>query len=291
MTFELDTGRYLAGGCNDLQITDFPTGIDKLYEKKKHYKKLLARNVKTLRNFQRKLYAHDRYAVLLVFQGMDASGKDGAVRHVFSGVNPQGIQVFSFKQPSSEELDHDYLWRIHKRMPERGRFGIFNRSHYEEVLIAKQEPGVIEGQRLPDEFRNRPHFWEERYRDIVQFEDYLYRNGTVILKFYLHLSYEEQRTRLLSRIDNPDKNWKFADSDLEVRGKWDEYEALYEECLRKTSKPGAPWYVVPADDKRNARLIISQILVNELTELPVSFPEVSAERRKALKSMRKRLTD
>ena len=289
MKLDLDTGRYRAGGCNDLQITDFSTGIDKLYDKKKHHKKLLAKNVKTLRNFQRKLYAHNRYAVLLVFQGMDASGKDGAVRHVFSGINPQGIQVFSFKQPSNEELDHDYLWRIHKRAPERGRFGIFNRSHYEEVLIAKQEPGVIEGQRLPDEFRDRPHFWEERYRDIVQFEDYLYRNGTVILKFYLHLSYEEQRKRLLRRIDKPDKNWKFADSDLEVRGKWDQYETLYEECLRKTSTPNAPWYVVPADDKRNARLIISQILVNELTELPVSFPEVSAERRKKLKRMRKRL--
>ncbi|TVR04175.1 MAG: polyphosphate kinase 2 family protein [Spirochaetaceae bacterium] len=286
---KLDTERFFANGGDDLLITDFPTSTDKLYKSKKNYKKLLAENVKTLRNFQKTLYAHNRYAVLLVFQGMDASGKDGAVRHVFSGVNPQGIQVFSFKQPSSEELNHDYLWRIHTRMPERGRFGIFNRSHYEEVLIAKQNPRVIEGQRLPDEVRNRPHFWEERYQDIVQFEDYLYRNGTVILKFYLHLSYEEQRKRLLSRIDNPDKNWKFEDSDLEVRGKWDDYEALYEKCLRKTSKAVAPWYVVPADDKRNARLIISQILVNELTRLPISFPDVSDERREKLQSMREQL--
>lgn len=289
MALELDTGRFLAGVADDVQIADFPTAIEELYESKKDYKKLLARNVKTLRKFQRKLYAHDRYAVLLVFQGMDASGKDGAVRHVFSGVNPQGIQVFSFKQPSSEELDHDYLWRIHRRMPERGKFGIFNRSHYEEVLIARQEPGVIEGQRLPAELRNRPLFWEERYQDIVLFEDYLHRNGTVILKFYLHLSYEEQRKRLLSRIDNPNKNWKFADSDLEVRGEWDDYESLYEECLRRTSKASAPWYVVPADDKRNARLIISQILVNELTRLPVSFPEVSDERRVKLQQMRRQL--
>ena len=288
---KIDTERFYAGAGNEVQIADFPTVTDTLYKSKKQYKKLLAGNVKTLGKFQKTLYAHNRYAVLLVFQGMDASGKDGAVRHVFSGVNPQGIQVFSFKQPSSEELDHDYLWRVHKRMPERGRFGIFNRSHYEEVLIARQEPAVINGQRRPEEVRNRADFWEERYRDIVQFEDYLHRNGIVILKFYLHLSYEEQRKRLLSRIDNPDKNWKFADSDLEVRGKWDAYELLYEECLRKTSKVGAPWYVVPADDKRNARLIISQILVNELSQLPVSFPEVSDERREKLQAMRERLED
>jgi len=289
MIHELDTTSFLAPGGDGFSLGDFATDIEKLYKSKSAYREQLKKNVKGLRDFQRKLYAHNQYAVLLVFQGMDASGKDGAIRHVFSGINPQGCQVFSFKQPSSEELNHDYLWRIHQRVPERGHFGIFNRSHYEEVLIARQEPAVIEGQRLPMECRNRPDFWEERYQDIVQFEDYLRRNGTVIIKFYLHLSHEEQLKRLLSRIDDADKNWKFADADLDVRSKWDEYEVLYEEALRKTSKANAPWYVVPADNKKNARLIISQILINELTRLPVEFPEVTDARRDRLQSIRKKL--
>jgi PPK2 family polyphosphate:nucleotide phosphotransferase len=272
-----------------ISLREWKTNTKAVYSSKKHYKELLDEHVAELSDLQRVLYAHGKYAVLLIFQGMDAAGKDGAIRHVFSGVNPQGCQVFSFKQPSSEELDHDFLWRVHKRTPERGRIGIFNRSYYEEVLIVKAEPKILAAQRLPDECRDRPDIWEERYADINHFEDYLRRNGTVTLKFFLHLSYEEQRARFLSRIDDEDKNWKLTKADIESRSSWDCFQKVYEECLANTSTPSAPWYVIPADDKRNARLLISHVIVENLRKLPLAYPEATKAHRAELQAIRQQL--
>ncbi|TVR51914.1 MAG: polyphosphate kinase 2 family protein [Puniceicoccaceae bacterium] len=274
-----------------LRIDDLPTQVPAFYDSKKHYRELLEEFTGELAELQRVLYAHGRYALLVIFQAMDAAGKDGAIRHVMSGVNPQGCQVFSFKAPSSEELDHDFLWRTSKRLPERGRIGIFNRSYYEEVLIVKVNPAILERQRLPRECLKRRHFWKERYQDIVSFEDYLHRNGTRVVKFFLHLSKEEQRKRFLSRIDEPDKNWKLTVDDIRVRDKWDEYMQAYQDCLRHTSHKAAPWYSIPADDKRNARLIISHVLVETLKSLEISYPTVTDEQRRQLHEIRDRLTE
>ncbi len=274
-----------------LKLVQLPTAVDKLYKNKKDYLSLMNSFTEELSDLQRILYAHGRYSLLLIFQGMDTAGKDGAIRHVMSGVNPQGCQVHSFKQPSSEELAHDFLWRTTKRLPMRGHIGIFNRSYYEEVLIVKAVPGVLAGQPLPEGYTEQAHFWPERYRDIVQFEDYLHRNGTRILKFFLHLSKEEQRKRLLSRAEEADKHWKISSADLKSRAQWDDFQRVYGECLQHTSHALAPWYSIPADDKRNARLIISHILVEALRSLPMSYPEpdekhlVEVERvREALKN-------
>ncbi|MCC5839639.1 MAG: polyphosphate kinase 2 family protein [Opitutales bacterium] len=272
-----------------LSLSKRKTKIRSVYSSKKHYKGLLEEHVSELSDLQRVMYAHGKYALLLIFQGMDAAGKDGAIRHVFSGVNPQGCQVFSFKQPSSEELDHDFLWRVHKRTPERGRIGIFNRSYYEEVLIVKAEPKILDAQRLPDECRDRPNFWEERYADINHFEDYLRRNGTVTLKFFLHLSYEEQRARFLSRIDDTDKNWKLTKADIESRSSWKTFQRVYEECLTHTSTTAAPWFVIPADDKRNARLLISHVIVENLRKLPLAYPEATKAHQAELQAIRHQL--
>ena len=214
--------------------------------------------VEELSSLQRLHYASNRYAVLLIFQAMDAAGKDGAIRHVMSGVNPQGCQVFSFKHPSATELDHDFLWRTTQCLPERGRIGIFNRSYYEEVLIVRVHPEILRSQGLPDELLHEKTIWQERYRSIVDLENHLHRNGTRIIKFFLHLSKEEQRKRFIDRIDEPEKNWKFSMADIEERKYWKQYMQAYEACLSATSTKIAPWYVVPADDKKNTRLIISQ---------------------------------
>jgi PPK2 family polyphosphate:nucleotide phosphotransferase len=260
-----------------------------VYKSKKQYDKLLDAHVKELSSLQRLHYASSRYAVLLIFQGMDAAGKDGAIRHVMSGVNPQGCQVFSFKQPTAEELEHDFLWRTTRRLPERGRIGIFNRSYYEEVLIVRVHPEILRGQGLPDELLAEKTIWQERYRSIVDLEEHLHRNGTRIIKIFLHLSKDEQRKRFLERIDEPDKNWKFSQSDIHERKYWSEYMQAYEACFNATSTHHAPWYVVPADDKENARLIVSRIFLDALNGLKMAYPKTTARRRRELNSIRKRL--
>ncbi|MFU8780952.1 MAG: polyphosphate kinase 2 family protein [Kiritimatiellia bacterium] len=256
-----------------LSLAQLPTSIDKLYRSKKNYQKWMDNFKDELQDLQRVLYAHGRYSLLMIFQGMDTAGKDGAIRHVMSGVNPQGCSVHSFKQPSTEELAHDFLWRTTKRLPMRGHIGIFNRSYYEEVLIVKAVPAVLNAQLIPESYAEQPDFWPDRYRDIVSFEDYLHRNGTRILKFFLHLSKKEQRKRLLARADEPDKHWKISSEDLKSRAQWDDFQTVYGECLQNTSHAAAPWYSIPADDKRNARLIISQIIIDTLQSLPLAYPE------------------
>jgi len=272
-----------------VNLKKWPTRVKPVYKSKKKYHKLLEAQVEELSSLQRLHYASNRYALLLIFQAMDAAGKDGSIRHVMSGVNPQGCQVFSFKQPSAEELDHDFLWRTTCHLPERGRIGIFNRSYYEEVLIVRVHPEMLCGQGLPDELLDDKTIWEKRYRSIVDLEEHLHRNGTRIIKFFLHLSKDEQRNRFLERIDEPDKNWKFSLSDLHERKYWRHYMKAYEACLSATSTATAPWYVVPADKKENARLIISQIILDALKQLKMSYPEADQMHRKELKSIRKRL--
>jgi PPK2 family polyphosphate:nucleotide phosphotransferase len=234
-------------------------------------------------------YASHRYALLLIFQGMDGAGKDGSIRHVMSGVNPEGCEVFSFKQPSAEELEHDFLWRTTCRLPERGRIGIFNRSYYEEVLVVRVHPEILRSQGLPEELRDKKDIWEQRYGSIADLEKHLHRNGTQIVKLFLHLSYEEQRKRFLARIDEPDKNWKFSTSDIHERKYWDHYMKAYEECLQATTSHHAPWYVVPADDKENARLIVSQIVLDALERLKMAYPRTTEKRRLELHSIKKLL--
>jgi PPK2 family polyphosphate:nucleotide phosphotransferase len=266
-----------------------PTHVAPVYKSKKQYHKLIEDHVESLSLLQQLHYASNRYALLLIFQGMDAAGKDGAIRHVMSGVNPQGCEVFSFKQPSTEELEHDFLWRTTRRLPERGRIGIFNRSYYEEVLVVRVHPKLLRSQGLSDELLDEKTIWRERYRSIVDLEEHLHRNGTRIIKFFLHLSKAEQRKRFLKRIDEPDKNWKFSLSDTHEREYWKHYLKAYEACLSATSTHHAPWHVVPADDKENARLIVSQIVLDALNALKMTYPKTTAKRRRELKSIRKRL--
>jgi PPK2 family polyphosphate:nucleotide phosphotransferase len=271
-------------------LKKWPTLIEPVYKSKKQYKKMLHDHVEELSEQQRLLYASDRYAVLLIFQAMDAAGKDGAIRHVMSGVNPQGCQVFSFKHPSATELDHDFLWRATQSLPERGRIGIFNRSYYEEVLIVRVHPEILRSQNLPNELLDGTNVWAGRYRSILDLENHLYRNGTRVIKFFLHLSKGEQRKRFLERIDDPDKNWKFSTADVEERKFWKDYMKAYESCLSATSTPEAPWFVVPADDKENARLIISAIFLDTLKRLKMSYPKTEPARRKELLLLRQRLS-
>ena len=272
-----------------VKLKEWPTIVKPFYKSKKRYQKLLEEHVEELSSLQRLLYASNRYALLLIFQGMDAGGKDGAIRHVMSGINPQGCEVFSFKQPSAEELKHDFLWRTTCRLPERGRIGIFNRSYYEEVLVVRVHPEILRGQGLPDGLLNGKSIWKERYRSIVDLESHLYRNGTRIIKFFLHLSKGEQRKRFLERIDEPDKNWKFTLADIHERKYWPHYMKAYEDCLTATSARHSPWHVVPADDKEQARLIVSQIVLDALNGLKMDYPKPTAKRRRELKSIRQRL--
>jgi len=273
-----------------IKLREWPTVVKPFCKSKKRYQKLLREHVEELSALQQLHYASNRYALLLIFQGMDAAGKDGAIRHVMSGVNPQGCEVFSFKQPDAEELEHDFLWRTTCRLPERGRIGIFNRSYYEEVLVVRVHPEILRNQGLAEELRNEKTVWKERYRSIVDLESHLYRNGTRTVKIFLHLSKGEQQKRFLDRIDEPDKNWKFSLADVQERNYWKHYMKAYEECLNATSIPHAPWYVVPADDKENARLIVSQIVLDALHDLKMAYPKTSAKRRQELKSIRKLLT-
>jgi PPK2 family polyphosphate:nucleotide phosphotransferase len=272
-----------------VQLREWPTSVKPVYESKKEYRKLLEAHVAELSSLQLLHYASNRYALLLIFQGMDAAGKDGAIRHVMSGVNPEGCQVSSFKQPSAAELEHDFLWRTTRRLPERGQIGIFNRSYYEEVLVVRVHPEMLRSQGLSAELRDEKHIWEERYRSIVDLESHLYRNGTRTVKVFLHLSRDEQRKRFLERIDEPEKNWKFSLADIHERKYWKDYTAAYEACLNATSTHHSPWYAVPADDKENARLIVSQILLDTLRELKMAYPRTTAKRKEELKSIRKQL--
>ena len=272
-----------------VKLDKWPTQVKPVYKSKKEYKALLEKQVEELSAQQRIHYASNQYAVLLIFQAMDAAGKDGAIRHVMSGVNPQGCQVFSFKHPSAEELEHDFLWRTTRSLPERGRIGIFNRSYYEEVLIVRVHPEILRGQGLPDETLDEETIWQERYRSIVDLENHLHRNGTRIIKFFLHLSQEEQRKRFLDRIDEPEKNWKFSLADIEERRFWRQYMQAYEACLGATSTKISPWYVVPADDKKNARLIISKIILDTFNSLKMHYPKTDARRRQELLSIREQL--
>jgi PPK2 family polyphosphate:nucleotide phosphotransferase len=274
----------------EVNLRKWPTKVEPLYKSKEHYQDLLAEQVAQLSSLQQLLYASNRYAVLLIFQAMDAAGKDGAIKHVMSGVNPQGCQVFSFKHPSAAELQHDFLWRTTRELPERGQIGIFNRSYYEEVLIARVHPEILRGEGLPIVPSDENAVWDERYRSIVDLERHLYRNGTRIIKFYLHLSKDEQRKRFLERIDAPEKNWKFGLADVEERKFWTQYMKAYAQCLGQTSTRDAPWYAVPADDKQNARLIVSQIVLDTLRALEMSFPKANAKRLLELQAIRKRLT-
>ncbi len=273
-----------------IKLREWPTIGKPLCKSKKRYLKLLAKHVEELSSLQNLHSASARYALLLIFQGMDASGKDGAIRHVMSGVNPQGCEVFSFKQPSAEELEHDFLWRTTCRLPERGRIGIFNRSYYEEVLVVRVHPEILASQRLSGELRQGKTLWKDRYRSIVDLERHLFHNSTRIVKIFLHLSQQEQRNRFLERIDEPDKNWKFSLADIHERKYWQQYMEAYEECLAATSTHHAPWYVVPADDKEDARLIVSRIVLDALGELKMAYPKTTSKREKELKSIRKRLT-
>ena len=272
-----------------VNLRKWPTQIKPSYSSKKQLKKTLSHCVAEMSDLQSLLYASNRYAILLIFQAMDAAGKDSAIKHVMSGVNPQGCQVFSFKHPSLEELDHDFLWRTTRSLPERGRIGIFNRSYYEEVLIVRVHPELLRGQGLPDQDLDEKTLWPQRYRSICDLEAHLHRNGTRIVKFFLHVSKEEQRERFLARIDEPDKNWKFSRADIEEREHWNDYMSAYAACLSATSTRQSPWYVVPADDKANARLIISQIILDTLKGLKMEYPRLSGKQRKELHAMRQLL--
>jgi PPK2 family polyphosphate:nucleotide phosphotransferase len=265
------------------------TIVDPYYKSKKQYKELLLEHMEKLSSLQQLHYASNQYALLLIFQGMYGAGKDGAIRHVMSGVNPEGCEVYSFKQPSAEELQHDFLWRTTCRLPERGRIGIFNRSYYEEVLIVRVHPENLRSEGLSKDFRDAKNIWRERYRSIRDLEGHLYRNATRTVKIFLHPSRSEQRKRLLERIDEPDKNWKISAADIHERKYWGDYMKAYEECLEATSTRHAPWYAVPADDKENARLIVSAIVLDALKELKMAYPKTTAKHRAELESIRKKL--
>jgi len=286
---KIDSNEFRVRPGKKFKLREWPTSVKPVYGSKKEYKELLEGHVDELSALQRLHFASNRYALLLIFQGMDAAGKDGAVRHVLSGVNPAGCQVWSFKQPSADELEHDFLWRTTCRLPERGMIGIFNRSYYEEVLVVRVHPEILRSQGLSEELRDEKTIWEERYRSMVDLERHLYRNGTRTVKIFLHLSREEQRKRFLERIDEPEKNWKFSLADIQERKFWKNYMQAYEALLRATSSHHAPWYVVPADDKENARLIVSRIVIDALKDLKMSYPKTTPKRREELKAIGKAL--
>jgi len=285
----ITTNAYRVLPGHKVRLKHWPTAVEPLYRDEADYKRQLAAHVERLAELQNLLYAHNRYSLLLIFQAMDAAGKDSIIKHVMSGVNPQGCQVFSFKHPSAQELDHDFLWRTSQCLPERGRIGIFNRSYYEEVLVVRVHPEILQAQSLPKGVAKTPRIWEERYASINNLERHLHRNGTRVIKFFLHLSREEQRQRFLARLDDPGKNWKFSAADLDERALWPQYMQAYREALRATSSEHAPWYVVPADDKRNARLIVSQVIVDALAALKMRYPEPTLSEAE-LKDVRERLS-
>jgi PPK2 family polyphosphate:nucleotide phosphotransferase len=286
---KINTKRFRVPPGKNVKLAQWPTLLKPFSKTKEEYEKQLEKHRKELGELQQLHYATERYALLLIFQGMDSAGKDGAIGHVMSGVNPQGCEVSSFKQPSAEELKHDFLWRATCRLPERGRIGIFNRSYYEEVLVVRVHPELLVNEGLADEMKDQKTLWEERYRSIVDLEKHLYRNRTRIVKIFLHLSKEEQKKRFLARIDDVGKNWKFSIADMKERQYWDDYKKAFEDCLQATSTRQAPWYVVPADDKENARLIIAQIVLEALEDLKLTHPKTTPKRRAELLAIRKQL--
>jgi PPK2 family polyphosphate:nucleotide phosphotransferase len=286
---KIHTKDFRVAEADEVDLRKWPTKVDPVYKSRDQYEKLLREHVEQLSAQQQLLYASNRHAVLLIFQAMDAAGKDGAIRHVMSGVNPQGCQVFSFKHPSAAELEHDFLWRTTRDLPARGRIGIFNRSYYEEVLIVRVHPELLHSEGLTDAPHDDKAVWRGRYRSIADMEKHLHANGTRIIKFFLHLSKEEQRKRFLERIDESDKNWKFSQADVEERKFWKHYTTAFEECLGATSTRDSPWFIVPADDKENARLIVSQIVVDTLEDLKMAYPASSDARRAELQALRAQL--
>ena len=285
---KIDTKEFLVREDKKLSLNKLPTRCS-ICNSKDDYKEILSKHVKQLDGLHQLLYSANEYALLVIFQGMDAAGKDGAIRHVMSGVNPQGCEVTSFKQPSAEELEHDFLWRAEAKLPGRGRIGIFNRSYYEEVLVTRVHPELIANEGLASRAARGKGFWQERYHSIVELERHLHRNHTRIVKIFLHLSKKEQKRRFLGRIDDPQKNWKFSAADIHERKYWNNYQRAFEECLERTSKDHAPWYAVPADHKGSARLIVSQIVVDALKAMKMSYPKVSTERKKELIGIRTEL--
>lgn len=281
--------QYCVGDNKNFTLRDKPTSYS-IEDDNISVRKTLRMGVKALAAMQDILYAQDKWSVLIIFQAMDAAGKDGAIKHVMSGINPQGCQVSSFKGPSSEELDHDYLWRCQKHLPERGRIGIFNRSYYEEVLVVRVHEQMLKGQKIPEKLINE-NIWENRFEDIRNFEKYLNRNGTVVIKFFLNVSKEEQKRRFIERVDNPDKNWKFSAADAKERGYWNDYMHAYEELIKNTSTKKSPWYVIPADDKSYARIAIASAIIHALDEMDLEYPKVSAEKIAELNEVKKALLE
>jgi PPK2 family polyphosphate:nucleotide phosphotransferase len=278
----------------EVNLKKRPTFSKSMQVSKKDYETVLEKHVSELSRLQNLHYASNRNALLLIFQGMDGAGKDGTIKHVMSGVNPQGCQVFSFKHPSAIELEHDFLWRTTRDLPERGRIGIFNRSYYEEVLITHVHPNILEAESVENDVHHtngKSKFWKERYQSINDLEKHLHRNGTQIIKFFLHLSEEEQRKRFLARIEDSEKNWKLSDDDIKERAFWDQYRTAYEDCLSSTSTEHAPWYVIPADDKSSARLMVSQIIIETFEAFKMKFPKTGSHRQKELQTFRKQLAE
>jgi len=286
---KIDSKQFRVAEKERVRLDGRPTALKPLYDSKEEYQDALVEHVRELSAIQELLYAHDRYSLLVIFQAMDGAGKDSAIKHVMSGVNPQGCRVSSFKHPSAEELDHDFLWRSTRWLPERGQIGIFNRSYYEEVLIVRVHPEILRSQALPDELLDEKTVWDQRYRSIVDFESHLHRNGTRVVKIFLHLSKDEQRRRFLKRIDEADKNWKFNVDDMTERKYWKQYMKAYEACMSATSTKDSPWYVVPADNKKDAQLIVSQILLETLGKLKLRYPEMNPQEREQLKTIREML--
>ena len=289
MNLKLSIEDYLFNGEKKFNIDKAKTTVDLFYKDKSDYSKLSDDYAKELDELQGKMYAHNRYGLLIIFQAMDAAGKDSTIKHVMRGVNTHGVNVYAFKRPSLNELEHDFMWRTNLNLPKRGSITIFNRSYYEEVLIVRVHPEILRAQQLPDAPPGKDAVWQERYRSIAGLERHLHANGTRIVKFFLHLSKEEQRKRFLDRIDDPEKNWKFSAADVEERGYWDDYMQVYEACLGATSTPESPWYVVPADDKLNAHLIISEVILDTLQRLRMTYPRSDRARMRELNAIRKHL--
>lgn len=287
----INTDEFTFTGKKAVKLDDHKTKLKDVYKNKADYRKLMKSFQRKINDLQRMMYAHDRYSMLLVFQAMDAAGKDGTIRAIMSSVNAHGITVHAFKQPSAEELDHDFLWRTTVRLPQRGRIGIFNRSYYEEVLVVKVHPEILRStQKLPaNRTEDLEELWQQRYASIRGFEKHLWHNGTRVLKFFLHLGRDEQRQRFLDRIDEPNKNWKFSEGDVKERKFWNDYQQAYQDAINATATKNSPWFVVPADDKKNMRLIVAQIILEQLKSLDMEYPEVTPERRDELQQFRKKL--
>ena len=293
MKESIDASEFRYAGKGKVNLNKWSTGLDeRLYKDKSQLAALLREFQEEIDADQQQMYAQDKFAMLLVFQAMDAAGKDGTIQHVMSGINPHGVEVTAFKRPSEEELDHDYMWRTSKALPGRGKVGIFNRSYYEEVLVVRVHPGILEGQRLPDAaMENLPRLWEQRFEQIRNFEEYQHLNGMRVVKFFLHVSKDEQKRRFLDRIDDVSKNWKFNPGDLVERARWDDYQVAYQQAIAATATKAAPWYIIPADDKGDMRLLVSAAILSEMKRLKLAWPVLRKEQQDSLAACRKQLLD